>query len=223
MTQHLHQADPADITIDERFDSCRAGANFYEQFERFNAQGDDEVHVNLTSGDHAQFPDTLVTSPPGQDGPRKDDDFQHCSPQPQVNQKSDESKETNRPFQDHQNQWPKRRITRKRARIFMDYEQIIIPGHIYQSWLQDATDIVSRRGRNRKRMKIMSTMKMADLMDLPPTVLAFELLGNGKKEIHYPAPLLEQWLRSIQPPVDSFFGLGSLAIALEFLVKIFSL
>ena len=34
--------------------------------------------------------------------------------------------------------------------IEMDYEQTIIPGPIYQHWLQNASDIVSRRGRKKK-------------------------------------------------------------------------
>ena len=44
-------------------------------------------------------------------------------------------------------------MTRKRrqpAAYVMDYEQTIIPGHTYQFWLQNTSDIVSRRGRKRK-------------------------------------------------------------------------
>ena len=52
-------------------------------------------------------------------------------------------------------QEPKRRGPNKRKRgqpsaIEMDYEQTIIPAHIYQHWLQNASDIVSRRGRRKK-------------------------------------------------------------------------
>lgn len=44
-------------------------------------------------------------------------------------------------------QRPARRKARIPPALTMDYDQTIIPGHIYQSWLQDASDIVSKRGR----------------------------------------------------------------------------
>lgn len=43
-----------------------------------------------------------------------------------------------------------KRKTKRTAASFMDYEQTIIPGHIYQSWLQDVSDLIARRGRKRK-------------------------------------------------------------------------
>jgi len=45
---------------------------------------------------------------------------------------------------------PNKRKRRERLGIEMDYEQTILPVHIYQHWLQDASDIVSRRGRKKK-------------------------------------------------------------------------
>ncbi|KAH0996879.1 hypothetical protein GBA52_020743 [Prunus armeniaca] len=47
-------------------------------------------------------------------------------------------------------QGPVRRKTKGRQASAMDFEQTIIPGHLYQSWLQNSLDIVSRRGRKRK-------------------------------------------------------------------------
>jgi cohesin complex subunit SCC1 len=52
--------------------------------------------------------------------------------------------------QDQQKRRPIKRKTRRQATTTVDYEQTIIPGHVYQSWLQNASDIVSRRGRKRK-------------------------------------------------------------------------
>ena len=48
-----------------------------------------------------------------------------------------------------------RKKTKKNACPAMDYEQTIIPGHIYQSWLQNTSDIVSRRGRKRKVLPLI--------------------------------------------------------------------
>ncbi|GFY82084.1 Rad21/Rec8-like family protein [Actinidia rufa] len=127
-------------------------------------------------------------------------------PEDQVNPQSDEGKAVSQPQQDHRKQGTPRRKARKPAAFVMDYEQTIIPGHMYQSWLQSASDIVSRRGRKRKRFNALPTMKIRDLMDLPPTVLVCGLFVTGNRGIHYPAPLLELWMRSTQPPHDSPSG-----------------
>nr|GMC92889.1 sister chromatid cohesion 1 protein 1 [Ipomoea batatas]GMC94289.1 sister chromatid cohesion 1 protein 1 [Ipomoea batatas]GMD02122.1 sister chromatid cohesion 1 protein 1 [Ipomoea batatas] len=88
----------------------------------------------------------------------------------------------------------------------MDNDQIIIPGHIYQTWLQNCSDIVSRRGRKRKKLDAFSTMKVARLMELPPLVLIERLLTKWSREVHYPKPLLNLWMKSTQPPHDSPSG-----------------
>ncbi|KAI8000714.1 Sister chromatid cohesion 1 protein 1 [Camellia lanceoleosa] len=106
------------------------------------------------------------------------------------------------PQQDHQRQGPTRRKARKPAASATDYEQTIIPGHIYQSWLQSTSDIVSRRGRKRKIYDAMSTMEIGNLMELPPVALICGLSTTGNREIHYPAPLLELWMRSTIPTRD---------------------
>lgn len=56
------------------------------------------------------------------------------------------------------------------------------------------------------RRDIMFTMKVANLMELPPTVLIDDLATNGNTQIYYPAPLLELWKKSTQPPHDSPSG-----------------
>ncbi|KAF6136947.1 hypothetical protein GIB67_030711 [Kingdonia uniflora] len=51
----------------------------------------------------------------------------------------------------------------------------------------------------------MSNMKIAHLMELPPVGLTHELSGHGSKEIYYPAPLMNLWMKysQLQPPHDS--------------------
>lgn len=53
----------------------------------------------------------------------------------------------------------------------------------------------------------VSTMKIANLMALPPQVLMDNLFTTGSREIYYPSPLLKQWMKSSQPPHDSPSGL----------------
>lgn len=57
-----------------------------------------------------------------------------------------------------------------------------------------------------QRMDSMPAMKLKDLMDIPPVVLACGLFDKGNRQIYYPAPLLELWMRSTQPPHDSPSG-----------------
>ncbi|KAE7996575.1 hypothetical protein FH972_001286 [Carpinus fangiana] len=196
----LHQAFADNITLFERFDSYQANADQYNRFERFDIEGDEETELNFTSGEHTQIPTMHIPSPPLQDEPQRADEFHYQHPDYQVNQKSDGCKEAR---QDQERQRPKKRKTRRPEASIMDYEQTIIPGHVYQSWLQNASDIVSRRGRKRKHTEIMSTMKIVNLMDLPPIVLIGDLFVNGSRAVYYPPPLLELWKKSIQPPHDS--------------------
>lgn len=165
---------------------------------------------------------------------------------------------------------PNRRRAKRPAPSGLDYEQTIIPGHIYQSWLQNSSEVRSRRRRKRKvciylllqilnlsysesvgvqllvlinwfyhfkylrkggtfsncpnarllseikpssmiihflqHLDFMSRMKTSTLMELPPLVLIEKLFSNGTGEVHFPAPLMQLWMRSTQPPHDSPSG-----------------
>lgn len=52
-------------------------------------------------------------------------------------------------MQEHDRPQPAKKRVRKTATSEMDYEQTIITGHVYQSWLQDTSDILCR-GEKRK-------------------------------------------------------------------------
>ncbi|KAL7214739.1 hypothetical protein ACSBR1_027010 [Camellia fascicularis] len=195
-SEQYHQADAANITL---FDSYQTDTRPYHHFERFDIEGDNETQLNFNSEEDTQIPSTLIPSPPRPAGPQKPDEILDQHPEDQVNQQSNKQKEA---IQDHQRQGPTRRKARKPAASAMDYEQTIIPGHIYQSWLQSTSDIVSRRGRKRKIYDAMSTMEIGNLMELPPVALICGLSTTGNREIHYPAPLLELWMRSTIPTRD---------------------
>uniref|UniRef100_A0A6N2M747 Rad21/Rec8-like protein C-terminal eukaryotic domain-containing protein n=1 Tax=Salix viminalis TaxID=40686 RepID=A0A6N2M747_SALVM len=195
-SHHLHQADADNITLFERFDSYQVDTDAYNRFERFDIEGDEETQIIWIS--------QLLSYPPqmNRTEAQRAEENQDHHPEFQVNQQSSECK---RARQDQQKQRLIKRKTKRQAAITVDYEQTIIPGHVYQSWLQNASDIVSRRGRKRKaRMGIMSTSKISNLMELPPTVLIDD---NGNREIYYPAPLLELWNKSTRPPHESPSGL----------------
>ncbi|KAJ1426337.1 Winged helix DNA-binding domain superfamily [Sesbania bispinosa] len=117
--------------------------------------------------------------------------------------------------QERRRRGPTKRKRRQAEANAMDYEQTRIPVHMYQHWLQNASDIVSRRGRKKKRTCIMSSTKIANLMKLPPVVLIGDLFTSENNDIYYPAPLLDLWIKSTQPPHDSPSGQFSLSLSLS--------
>ncbi|XP_054804484.1 sister chromatid cohesion 1 protein 1 [Prosopis cineraria] len=196
-SQPLHQADVENITLSERFESFQANADPHYRFERFDIEGDETTQVNFTYGDTTQIP-TLIPSPPHQVDPTGDI-IQDQHPGSQVNQQSDQRMEER---QEKRRRGLMKRKRRQPVRNAMDYEQTIIPVHLYQSWLQNASDIVSR-GRKRKRSDITSRRKTANLMELPPVVLIGNLFTSGNRDVYYPSPILELWYKSTQPSQES--------------------
>ncbi|XP_031095284.1 sister chromatid cohesion 1 protein 1 [Ipomoea triloba] len=209
----FHQVDADNITLFDRFDSYREDTDLNNHFERFDIEADEETLRNLADHDNTQIPDTLIPSPPKhcrheQQNVLAADEILEQYPEELVNQKSNEGKGDIQPT-DHIRPVPPRRRARKPRAFTMDNDQIIIPGHIYQTWLQNCSDIVSRRGRKRKKLDAFSTMKVARLMELPPLVLIERLLTKWSREVHYPKPLLNLWMKSTQPPHDSPSGRNS--------------
>ncbi|CAI0443800.1 unnamed protein product [Linum tenue] len=234
VTGHMHQVDPENIKLFEHFDPCQVNTDMYDRFERFDISGEGDTQMNATfSGDlQTDMPSTVLPSQPRQDedlgglladsqmlshmfficlhsifgmsaneqgNPFTDKEIPDQQPESLVNQPS-ETHNVGREVQG-----PIIRKRRRQAANWMDIEKTVIPGEVYQSWLQNASDLTSRRDRKGKDVKksIMSRMKVASLMELPPTVLIDDLSINANKDIYYPAPLLAQWTKSTQPPHDS--------------------
>ncbi|KAI5346926.1 hypothetical protein L3X38_014805 [Prunus dulcis] len=198
--QQFHLAEAENITLPERFDSCQADAYLYSRLERFDIEGDEETQLNFTSGEHTQI--HIPPSPPRDEHKKADtiQDDQH--PEQQVNQPEEcqEFRQNVGMKQVQERQGPIRSKTRRTQASAMDFEQTIIPGHLYQSWLLNSSDIVSRRGRKRKRTDVMATMKIVNLMELPPIVLIGDSFTTGSRDIYYPRPLLDLWMKSTRTP-----------------------
>ncbi|ESW17186.1 hypothetical protein PHAVU_007G217900 [Phaseolus vulgaris] len=196
-SKFLHQADVENITLFDRFETFQANAYPYNRFERFDIEGDEETQVNVTSGD--QIPTMLIPSPPHEDQPTRADMFQNLHPGQQHNQQPNEAMT---PRQEPRRRRPNKRKRGEPLNIKMD-EQTIIPVHIYQDWLQNASDIVSRKGRKKKQTNVLSSTKIANLMKLPPVALIGHSFTAENNNIYYPAPILDLWIKSIQPLHDS--------------------
>ncbi|CAI0416092.1 unnamed protein product [Linum tenue] len=204
VTGNKHQADPDNIKLFERFDSCQVNTDMYDRFERFDIDGEGDTQMIVTSGDlPTDIHTTVIPSPPRQDEdlggiPFTDKEIPDQQPESLVNQPSEEHNEGRQMLAN-------RRKRRRQAANWMDMEKTVIPCELYQTWLQNASDITSRNDKKRKEVNksIMSRMKVASLMELPPMVLVDDLSINANKDIYYPAPLLVLWTKSTQPPHDS--------------------
>ncbi|KAL6180093.1 hypothetical protein ACLB2K_046761 [Fragaria x ananassa] len=168
--QNLHQDAHADL--------------FNRHYERFEIEGDD---LDFTSGEptHMRPPSPInpIPSPPCQD--QRQDGHQPDNVFDEMVQMQDDQENA------QQRQKPKRNRKRKSPASVMDNDQTVHPAHVYQSWLQDTSDIVSKRRRNQKPKNIMSAMKIGKLMEQPASVLMGHLFKPGSGETYYPAPLLE--------------------------------
>ncbi|CAN1834666.1 Sister chromatid cohesion 1 protein 1, partial [Linum perenne] len=204
---NLHQADPENITLCERFDACRVNTDIYDRFERFDVDGDGDTHVNMSFGEQEDIATILKPSPPPPPSPphhrddaegglledgqffylfvvyvlnvynNLDDPFTATEIPDQniendVNQQPQEDKEERQSVvesrfllnfiklqhnidqrvdnDDLQAQGAIRRKRKRKAGDVMDTEKTVIPGDLYQSWLQNPSDISSRRGRMKK-------------------------------------------------------------------------
>ncbi|CAN1333671.1 Sister chromatid cohesion 1 protein 1, partial [Linum perenne] len=258
---NLHQADPENITLCERFDACRVNTDIYDRFERFDVDGDGDTHVNMSFGEQEDIATILKPSPPPPPSPphhrddaegglledgqffylfvvyvlnvynNLDDPFTATEIPDQniendVNQQPQEDKEERQSVvesrfllnfiklqhnidqrvdnDDLQAQGAIRRKRKRKAGDVMDTEKTVIPGDLYQSWLQNPSDISSRRGRMKKGSRsILSSMKVHALMELPPMVIMDKLSIAPNRDIYYPEPLLALWTKCTKPPHDS--------------------
>ncbi|XP_072961048.1 sister chromatid cohesion 1 protein 1 [Typha angustifolia] len=191
-----HQAEAANITLFDDFGSGLAETDLYNRFERFDI-GDEETQINFTPQDQPQVPSTLVPSPPGQDEPPRAQNTSIPVPSPpmhppqggafgEILAREQEQQETKR-------QKPqKRKACINGYKVVMDNDQIMIPGSIYQTWLQDSSNLVSKRRRAIKPSNPILSRKISNLMDLPPVAL----ISSSEQlpfALYYPAPLIELW------------------------------
>ncbi|KAK2431013.1 Rad21/Rec8 family protein [Trifolium repens] len=158
-----HQAAPEDINLPEPYQYNMDPPNRDERFD----VGDDETQPNVTPADYGQFPPVFIPSPPPRDDPKRVEDRHPIPEHPRM-----------RPHDDNMNarEESERRRPAKRKRvkpIQMDREQIVIAAPTYQSWLQDPSALVSKRGGMiKRRHDIKSSTKIANLMEVPSVTIS---------------------------------------------------
>ncbi|KAH7667556.1 Rad21/Rec8-like protein N-terminal [Dioscorea alata] len=199
-----HQAEAANITLFDDFGSGPAERDFYNRFERFDI-GEDEENPNFNAqeapqpqvqstlssmlGDHSQAPTNPLTSSLHPENPLGDIAVRSHQWEEAEEQQEDRNDFT-QVTENVQRRAPLKR--KKKQEIIMDNEQIMIPGSIYQSWLHNASNIISKRGRKIKPFNPILSTKIGTLMDFPPIAL-ISGLEKFPGEFRYPAPLMALW------------------------------
>ncbi|XP_013610020.1 PREDICTED: sister chromatid cohesion 1 protein 1 isoform X1 [Brassica oleracea var. oleracea] len=202
--EDLHQAAAENITLFEYHASYQTNTETYDRFERFDIEGDDETQLNFNSREGAQIPPTLIPSPP------RHHDFPEAltsvggnptSPQPQEQQEhgrdvfAEQTGEQNIPDREDQDiPRPTKKRARRAATSAMDYEQTIIAGNQYQSWLQDTSHILLRGKKRKARGPASPSFEVTKRMKMPLTQLFQEHVDGS-----YPPQLMELWSKCTHP------------------------
>ncbi|XP_024021421.1 sister chromatid cohesion 1 protein 1 [Morus notabilis] len=174
-SEHFHQAKPEDITLCEPFDPYQANATMYNHYERFDVEGDDAMQFNFTSGEPTHIPSTYIPSPP---------------PQPEPQRGGDDQASTN--F-----------LVSKLANLYTLHAADEIHDENLEPWGDQKDE--REEVRQLQRSSITSTVKIANLMELPPTVL-MDNLFHKYRVVYYPPPLMELLRKSTLPLRDSLPG-----------------
>ncbi|XP_021302730.1 sister chromatid cohesion 1 protein 1 isoform X5 [Sorghum bicolor] len=184
---HRHQAEAVNITLVDNFESGFAETDVFNRFERFDI-ADDETTVNISPDEHPKVPSTLVPSPPRQEDPPQQEE-QYAAPF-----LVREEPQQGGPEEQKMKQTPKaskRKARRELPQVIMDNNQMMIPGNIYQTWLKDASSLVSKRRKVNSNFNFIRSTKISDLMDIPPVSLISH--DNSSSELYYPKPLMQLW------------------------------
>ncbi|XP_066363693.1 sister chromatid cohesion 1 protein 1-like isoform X2 [Miscanthus floridulus] len=188
-----HQAEAVNITLVDNFESGLAETDVFNRFERFDI-ADDETTVNITPDEHPQVPSTLVPSPPRQEDPPQQEEQYYAAPSPvheEPQQGGPEEQEEQKMKQQQPPKASKRKARRELPQVIMDNNQMMIPGNIYQTWLKDASSLVSKRRKVNSNFNFIRSTKISDLVDIPPAALISH--DNSPSELYYPKPLMQLW------------------------------
>ncbi|RCV16379.1 hypothetical protein SETIT_3G133200v2 [Setaria italica] len=193
--EHPHQAEAVNITLVDNFESGLAETDVFNRFERFDI-ADDETTVNITPDEHPQVPSTLVPSPPRHEDPPQQEEPYYAAPSPVQEEPQQggslEEQEEQKMKQQQPPKASKRKARRKLDQVIMDNNQMMIPGNIYQTWLKDASSLVSKRRKVNSNFDFIRSTKISDLMDMPPVAL-MSYLDKSSSELYYPKPLVQLW------------------------------
>ncbi|XP_078164486.1 sister chromatid cohesion 1 protein 1-like [Carex rostrata] len=223
ISENHHQAQAEDITLADNKDCVFAETFHYDRFERFDMR-EDEVHIDLTTPPDQEMPNIIPSPPRYDDGMQIDNTtirsstsqppdptfhdnavpFDNTTNHPQLHHLcSDTGGSPEQQDEQHQKvdnaerrKAPKRRAARNNvSKLRIDNEQIMISGTVYQSWLKDTSQIVTKR---RKVNQVSSSIKLTALMEVPPVAIitGYEKFPPG---FYFPKTIMDLWQECTRP------------------------
>uniref|UniRef100_A0A0D9WKA2 Rad21/Rec8-like protein N-terminal domain-containing protein n=1 Tax=Leersia perrieri TaxID=77586 RepID=A0A0D9WKA2_9ORYZ len=172
-TENHHQEN---ITLVDKFDSGLGDTDVHNRFERFDI--------------------TLVPSPPRQEDPPPQQEKYHASPSIRHEGSSSHEQEPQK-MKGQQPAPSKRKKRMKDPQVTIDEDQIMIPGIVYQTWLKDSSSLIAKRRRINSKVNLIRSIKIGDLMDLPPVSL-ISSLNKSPLEFYYPKELMQLFKESAE-------------------------
>ncbi|XP_031486907.1 sister chromatid cohesion 1 protein 1 [Nymphaea colorata] len=208
-----YQADPTNITLPDDFPSYIEDDEQCHTFDRIDVFGEGSFPIFNSVDQDFTPPDLPTTLRPTPEEPKVGSSQRLREEEAPRNQEQEyqEKNEERREKENqnvHMNNTEIPRRPKKRARgaaTIFDYDITIIPGQQFQSWLQDASDILcTRRSDNSKKKRKTSSIyrpfiKISKLMELPMTGVVYKP-DCASSEIWYPPPLLALWRKCLQLP-----------------------
>ncbi|XP_020524675.1 sister chromatid cohesion 1 protein 1 isoform X1 [Amborella trichopoda] len=196
---HHHQADASNITLLDDFTSFQATT---DQFERFDM---DEWGDGLYGTTHDQTmhdlhlgPDQTMHDLHHDPNPEEPQDEAHATPPQQQQQMEVETESAHGEQVVHgvEQRRPQKRKARDHSKIIID-KQIIISGQVYQSWLQDTSDILDRSSKKKATTPLASKPQPSQIISKTMDLPLVSLLTDPED---VPA-LLDLWKGCIPHPV----------------------
>ncbi|KAJ3686730.1 hypothetical protein LUZ61_015894 [Rhynchospora tenuis] len=209
LSENHHQARAEDITLADNNHPGFAETFHYDRFERFDVRQEDVQNLMPSPpryDDEVQAGNTTMRASPSQppEATWHDDAMPFDTANPQgtggsPGQQDEQAQKDDTPLRPRE---PRRRATRRNvSRLQIDNEEILVPSAVYKSWIDDTSDIVSKRrsisSKRRRFNQVLQHQNLTTLMELPPVaiVTTYEFPSG----FYYPKALMELWKKSTAP------------------------
>ncbi|KAJ4782421.1 Sister chromatid cohesion 1 protein 1 [Rhynchospora pubera] len=202
-----HQARAEDITLGDNNHPGFEETFHHDHFERFDVREEDVPNFMPSPpryDDEVPADNTTMRPSPSQppEDTWHDDAMPFKSANPQGGSPMQQDEQAPKDDTPVRAKAPRKRATRRNvSKLQIDNEEILVPSAVYKSWIDDTSDIVSKRrsisSKRRRFNQVLQHQNLTTLMELPPVaiVTAYEFSSG----FYYPKALMELWQESTRP------------------------
>ncbi|XP_078432806.1 rad21/Rec8-like family protein isoform X2 [Wolffia australiana] len=195
-----HQADAANITLDDDLGPMAEQGGAYKRFERFDIEGDDDSQISITPMDKKTADQiNLSYFSPIMEHPAEGAERTGDTPAEELEGNREPESSVKRV--DMNDLRPGKRKGRSRFRpVAMDSGLLIIPAEDFHTWLQDTHDTVSTRPRQTKKHNSKQLIEISERMIIPTISILSSGLDPTTRRLHYPPQLVKNFRDGETPP-----------------------